>query len=705
MAALALLVAAALLLRARGLLWGLPALDEEATPFRKAVEFWGTETGRLTLNPHFYNYPSLTFYLHFLFQGVWWVGGLATGVWRSLDAFRAALTTDPASFMRLARWVNAGVAAATVVPVWLLARRLAGPGAALAAGILLVVNPLHAAQSRFIGTDVPLAFAVAVGLLAISRLAARGTRADYRRAGAWVGLAASCKYPGALLGVPLLAVAGGALLSNRGASGAPPESPGAGQGGALPGRAAIPRLAAAALAAAIAFAATSPFVIVDLPEALRAIGFERFHMATGHFGASGEPAILEYGARTLPRGFGWPGLILAAAALVAALWRRGPARLVALFALAGLAVIGSWKMAADRYVLLVLPALVVLAGWGMARLGTRLTRRSGVGGRVALLAILLAVVAPALANTWKQGTLSARASTRAAAAEWVLRNVPRQSLLAAESYSVEALADSLPMLVIPFDSVRPHLYDMAYSLPYYAPFEYVALSSAMYTRYLTRPGEFPAQAAFYEGIARRFHEVAAFEPGRDLAGPTVRIFRRRPGPAPRDFRGIDPAVYRRAPDPAVMARFLTALANALTAGAKDDLALAAAEQAVVLAPDDPDALSSVAVLRARRGEYLPALKAYQRALALAPEDAVLNYNLGRLYQRQSLFPEAIESYRRALRYNPRLSEAHLTLAICLVHQNQAPAARAALRRFLELLPADRRAGEARAMLQELERLK
>ena len=59
--------------------------------------------------------------------------------------------------------------------------------------------------------------------------------------------------------------------------------------------------------------------------------------------------------------------------------------------------------------------------------------------------------------------------------------------VAAENYSVEALADSLALLVIPFDSVQPHLYDAAYSLPFYAPFDFVVVSSAIYDRYLSRP--------------------------------------------------------------------------------------------------------------------------------------------------------------------------------------------------------------------------
>src|SRR5512140_3469152 len=92
---LAAVVAAAAAFRLRSIGWGLPELSEEATPFRKALGMWGVDTGRLTLDPHFFNYPSLTFYFHFLLQGIWWFGGLLTGAWHSLDQFRTALATHP----------------------------------------------------------------------------------------------------------------------------------------------------------------------------------------------------------------------------------------------------------------------------------------------------------------------------------------------------------------------------------------------------------------------------------------------------------------------------------------------------------------------------------------------------------------------------------------------------------------------------------
>src|SRR5580765_5855870 len=58
---------------------GLPDLLEEAYPFRQALELWGWDTGRTDWNPHFFFYPSLSLYLHFLLQKAAVGMGMLTG--------------------------------------------------------------------------------------------------------------------------------------------------------------------------------------------------------------------------------------------------------------------------------------------------------------------------------------------------------------------------------------------------------------------------------------------------------------------------------------------------------------------------------------------------------------------------------------------------------------------------------------------------
>ena len=85
------LVLVALAIRAVNLDWGFPEVFEEATPVREAVGFWGVPSESIDLNPHFFKYPSLTFYLNFLAQSVWYFWFSLTGQVESLNEFRQIL--------------------------------------------------------------------------------------------------------------------------------------------------------------------------------------------------------------------------------------------------------------------------------------------------------------------------------------------------------------------------------------------------------------------------------------------------------------------------------------------------------------------------------------------------------------------------------------------------------------------------------------
>src|SRR5678815_3498092 len=61
----------ALALRLYGLGWGLPAVYEEAYPFKKSWDMWGWGPhAKFDPNPHFFNYPTFYFYVQFVGQAL-----------------------------------------------------------------------------------------------------------------------------------------------------------------------------------------------------------------------------------------------------------------------------------------------------------------------------------------------------------------------------------------------------------------------------------------------------------------------------------------------------------------------------------------------------------------------------------------------------------------------------------------------------------
>ena len=187
---------AALALRLHGIGWGLPEVFEEAYPFKEAWEMWGWGPQRgLDLNPHFFKYPSLTLYLQFLVQGILYVVMRAGGIISSAPDFRALLAADPTPFYRCGRAVTALFGAATVFPAFELARRAAGPWAAVVAGALVAVSMPLIAKSQVIEVDVPLAFFVTLGLLGSLELSERPGLRKALTAGVVAGLERSASIP------------------------------------------------------------------------------------------------------------------------------------------------------------------------------------------------------------------------------------------------------------------------------------------------------------------------------------------------------------------------------------------------------------------------------------------------------------------------------------------------------------------------------
>lgn len=71
----------------------------------------------------------------------------------------------------------------------------------------------------------------------------------------------------------------------------------------------------------------------------------------------------------------------------------------------------------------------------------------------------------------------------------------------------------------------------------------------------------------------------------------------------------------------------------VSAQLKRDGAIAYAEKALALAPDQPTFLDTLATLRSEKGEYTKALDLQNRALALQPQNGLLKLNLARIHLR------------------------------------------------------------------------
>ena len=548
-------------LRLYGLSWGLPDVFEEATPLNEAWKMWGWgPSGTLDLNPHFFNYPSLMIYCQFIGQGAMYLGMRLGGIVDSGIEYAALYVTDKTPFLILGRMITLLFGIATVWILYKVCSKIASPPAAYAAAFLLAVCAFHIEKSQVVEVDVPLAFFCLLALWFMLGIAEEPSRRNYLRAGAAIGLAVSTKYTAALLFIPLVTSHLLAVRIGRDRFGS---------GKVQKDRRSRWRLLAATTGIVVAvFFVTSPFVFIDATTSLKDLSLERLHMKEGHFGFEASGTAWFYFRALSERIIGWPLIIFAAGGLVyrAMLRRREGALVLASFLLSYAIAIGSWAMKADRYLLPILPVIVIFAAAGMedivrfSRIAA--ARRPWRAGSAA--ALFLAAVAP-IALAYPQHLKQYAVDTRTLAREWIEANVPSGSFIATEAYGPDLLG---PHTLFSLDrstraaalertkdrpeyAVQPVPMLQVYperSAPFYDPRLYQDVdifitSSAVESRYRREPGRFRGQLAFYGGLEARCRKLIVFSASGG-SGPTISLYEMQGGRAAfagrRDIRGPAP---------------------------------------------------------------------------------------------------------------------------------------------------------------------
>jgi protein O-GlcNAc transferase len=80
-----------------------------------------------------------------------------------------------------------------------------------------------------------------------------------------------------------------------------------------------------------------------------------------------------------------------------------------------------------------------------------------------------------------------------------------------------------------------------------------------------------------------------------------------------------------------------------------------------------DALHTLAVINAQRGNYPEGIRLISKALVVNPNVAEAHINLGRMHAECRDYDAAVESYRHAIRLNPRLPLAHSNFSAVLLN--------------------------------------
>ncbi|MCU0256509.1 MAG: glycosyltransferase family 39 protein, partial [Vicinamibacterales bacterium] len=440
------ILAVALVLRAWGLGYGLPAVynPDEVAIMSRALAF---ATG--DLNPHNFLYPTFYFYVLFAWVGASFVPAWVAGVAATPAEFQARFFADPTWVYLAGRWLGVACGVASVAATWALARRVAGHVPALAAALFLAVAPIAVRDAHYVKHDVPVTLAAVLAVLAMARLLtprepgavphAAGWRAP-ALAGAACGVAFSTHYYAVFLALPL-AFATWQATRDR-------------------GPAAVARaLAIAGAASAVVFFALSPYLLPEWRTALRDIVANRqivMDRAAQLEGHAWLPSAGDYARMLWQEGTGWPVLLLALAGFASMAWRDWRTTvLLSAFPLAFFLFISN-TVAASRYLNPVLPFVAVFAGVAVSEFAAWRGRRAagltravapGAGGSpsattarrvTAAVATGLSVVAaiPGLVHSARTGRFFTQTDTRTLAQRFIEREVAPDTTVLLQPYSV-----------------------------------------------------------------------------------------------------------------------------------------------------------------------------------------------------------------------------------------------------------------------------
>ncbi len=446
--ALGLTLALAAALRAVGVSAGLPLPLLNPDEENLVPRAWDIAHGG-GLDPGWYDYPSLLFLL------------LAP----------SQIGFDEPAY-GAARVVAILIGVCGVAAAWWLGRVAYGRPAGLVGAVGVAVATTHVAYSRMAVTDVLLTLGVTVtlALLVSGRL---------EWAGAAAGLAASAKYPGVVLVVPLVVAGFGEWR----------------------------RVARAVALAAATFLVTSPFVVLHAGAAGDDISRVQRLAEAGWLGFEDDPATpLAFWDR-LWETLG-PLAVVGLVGVAIAVWRHTRRDLVllsflAVYALSLLPVEAHY----DRYVLPLVPVLCVLAG----------------RGRWLAVAALAAALVPLWWSIDDARALTPR-DPRLDAAAWIERYVPAGERIAVDPSTLPpdppfVVRLELPGPERPFDK-RRNLGALRRD-----GYRWLVVGDSVADRVLAAASHYPRESRFYRSLATLRPAFEAQSDSRERGRRWVRVYR------------------------------------------------------------------------------------------------------------------------------------------------------------------------------------
>ena len=484
-------------LRVWGLAFGLPYIyhPDESVGVTIAQNMFKTGD----LNPHFFHWPSLFFYINAIAYGPYYLVGKLAGVFANpidipgprLNVMASGWTPMPTTYL-LGRSVTAIFGIAAVMIVFQIGQHLTNDRRiGLLAALWTAISPTNVSNSRFIAPDTLTVFFVLLSFWGSVQVLRQGKTRHYLIAGIAAGLSASTKYNSALV---VLVLVSAHFLRYR-TKGFRERN-----------------LYLAVFLSAISFMLTTPYALLDFKEFWAALQFDAQHYASGHPGMEGN--TLSWYLTYLWRIEGPVSLL----AVLGVLWglhiRSKPITLLAAFPMTYFVFISRFIVRNDRTLLPLIPFLFLLASslsidcyeWAKKEKGKLLTA-------IVCGAVALSLAIP-LVETVQQGIRITTVDSRETGRIWIAENLPDGARVAVESYA--PYVNPQDYSVQGFDGLIDH--DSEWYIRH--DFDYLVFSGGAFSRFFNDPDKYSDQVSQYQELFQAFEMVKLFTDG----GFEVRIY-------------------------------------------------------------------------------------------------------------------------------------------------------------------------------------
>ncbi len=413
-----LILLAALLVRLIGLDWYLPytyELDEYYT-IDKTLDI----LKRGSLNPGGFMWPALNIYIQAAGYRLYHLWRVLTESVQSLSP-QSLSSLNKTEIFLVGRFTTILYGLGTVILVYVIGQRMYSRKVGLLASLFLAFTLLHVRYSRLIRPDVPMTFFITLSFLCIYLIYERGKIRDYILAAIFAGFSIATKYTGAVLIVPVFLAHLFRGLKER---------------KSLFSIFLNKKVLLIVLLIVGGFFIATPIGLV-YPRYLF-ITIRGWLRGLNQVTANNQGEIsswLYYIIGALNYGMGQPLEIFSLAAVIFAIFRHRKRDILLIsFPLTYYLVMGAFLRHFDRYILPVVPFLVIAAAMFLVEMASKISHLKA-RQNLAILGLTLAVILFPAVRVIRYVDLMTQQGTGLQAKEWIEENIPRGERVVYETYS------------------------------------------------------------------------------------------------------------------------------------------------------------------------------------------------------------------------------------------------------------------------------